>query len=83
MIGNCQECGVKDAEIHGCPCPECQGFVWRMCRCCWGRIVKPKGYQWPGDAATQPPPILCSQCGKPLQRRLRAFECEPCGRVVA
>lgn len=31
----------------------------------------------------EPPPILCSQCGKPLQRRLRAFECEPCGRVVA
>lgn len=37
----------------------------------------------PEPVPTQPPPILCSQCGKPLQRRLRAFECEPCGRVVA
>lgn len=75
-VKTCDECGSLSEELDKCGCPLCDGGDRAPLIC--------------GDCARKPvcpgpslPPILCSQCGKPLQRRLRAFECEPCGRVVA
>ena len=76
----CEECDEATDELSECDCENCRHGQDDPLWICHDCLRKPGTCR--GRPKTEPPDILCSQCGEVLLWYTDHFGCEPCGRTV-